>query len=422
MESFVPTATFIGPPGAFPLIFEEDAMVWDPRPGQPFIYVTPAYTGAGEENSLSKVGRATLAPVLIRLIGSPLGTFGVADIDTAGRLYWATEQNWGNSTQTIGRWSGDTLGLLQSATQADSTALYEARLGTFRVDRRSSVQLWWHLAVTDLYHGDITGLSQATMKVVYFVPRTAFGLEGGFASGPRHIVDMDPDASGVLWVFQTNLSAPGGEYRLWKVTPAGVVTLEWDCSTAVQGLAPGAAGMAIKWIAADNTLLLSVPPYLFKYSLASRTLVGTLDTGVANLEQQQSFHHTADDAFPVIWLGQQVLDTAHAADSTRSPYFPRFWRVDPVALTVDAGVTVYATGALYDTYDINSFLPRGMLYDRTTNCVFVQDAHQAPNIIGHFCFGMAAPVVRSIIPLCPPIGVTLATTHTKRVLFPTESL
>jgi hypothetical protein len=416
----------------FPQQYIAPSLLWDPRPGHPFIYLTcpesypnPSY--------LLKFNRQTLTMTLqVNETHDVWSSLGVPDIDLQGRLYWSAPGGLTHASQKIGRYSGDTLALLETAKEGGEDALRVS--GTFRVDRRSSHKFWWQRQNGSLSHGGVTCFRQSDMQHVYSVSQENYGMEVGFSSGPRATPDMDCNADGVLWVVADwPINPEGGELRLFRTGITGATTLVTDLSALIQGLFGGAgtetvSARGLKWVARDNTLVLYVPPYLLKLSMTG-TVLGTLDTGGGL--GQQSFHHTDDDARPFIWLGRTYID--EDIDTPNGYHvFPEFVEIDLVHLSIARTFRAPEIGVYYP---FESFIgpiaganfanPQSCLWDPSTNCLTTDDRGFVT--ICHYCVGPSGPeeppviiTPAGIVPLCPPLGVTLLTTHTKSVLFPTE--
>lgn len=417
----------------FPQKYIRNTFIWDPRPGQPFIYLMcdsnypdPAY--------MLKFNRETMTMVLqVFETHNEWSSYGEPDIDTQGRIYWSAPGGLTYVFQKLGRFSGDTLTLLDVAFEDD--VHIKRASGPFRVDRRSALALWWHREGADLYHGRIDCFSQSTMTKLYTVPKETFGIGTEADQAPaRNIRDMDGDASGVLWAIQDWPTNPAGpEYRLFQILPTGAATMVLDLSTVVADLfvtfAAGESNIteALKWIALDNSLVVYVPPFLLKIDCASLTIVKTLQLG-ERYNGKQSFHHTRDDARPFVWLGMYYLDSTLPVPEGALPYFPEFVEVDLVTLTVTRTERCPEVGVFYPfvsylgpfTGGSRFAQPSACLYDPIQSCLTTDDGGQVT--ICHYCFEGEVPVVRRIIPQCPPIGVTLETTHTKSVFFPLRSL
>lgn len=413
----------------FPQRYIDNAMLWDCRPDCPFIYLMcPAHYP--DPHYMLKFNRETMTMVLqVAETHDEWSSFGVPDMDLQGRIYWTAPGGQTYAFQKLGRFSADTLSLLDYALTGSTHIRVVS--GTFRVDRRSPHQLWWHRENSDLTHGRLTCYRQSDMQLVYTVPRETFGIEPDFFSGDRDVSDVDSDADGVLWAIQDWKGKPGGgEHRLFKILPDGTTTMVLDLSVVVQELFGGAGmitanGDGLKWIAADNTLVAHIPPFLVKISCAALTVVGTLNIGIR--KGQQSFHHTADDTRPLVWVGSFYEDLTIAVPPRTDATFPELVEVDLRSLVITRTERCPEIGAFYPFImysppgDFNRYAElRCALYDPATGCVTTDDGSFA--VICHYCFGTEEPSVPKLIPLCPPVGTMLETTHTKSVLFPTELL
>jgi hypothetical protein len=382
-----------------------DSLVMDPRVGSPYCFAVSrgSFEDPGNPGYFYRVDLDAKAVDLQPRTTTGWGAHGPPDIDEHG---WVYAQLGGFIfNQTIGRYSPDTGQVITTATIAGAQWLGTS--GHIVVDRRNPEGLVWHITASDLHHGTVTAFSKIGLFHAFTIPRTTFGLVGGFYSGVYQVHDLTFDDAATAWAVVSGGGAD--ETRLYTITVAGAVTL-------VRTFAASAYPQVtrILWVEADNSLILGRPggaPSLIKYDIDSDTVTAEY-TGVAWSQNLQSFHQGGIDGGS-FWLAVSAL--VNDPDGPLAlEYVPRFIEFSTATLEVLRDETMSELAA--NSYRLpmppgyQRFLPQNAIYDRAGDRLVSQDLIQ--NAVGVFRLGVlgACVTLQSVVEdIGVKAGLTLAT-------------
>lgn len=318
------------------------------------------YTTAGTITKIDGAGEVTIVEQAAINHG---GTNGF-DVDSDGFIY-ANSPGVDHGNIPLGKFDPATLTVLTTALNGAATTWFGVP-GRIRVDRNSSQKFLWLFTDVDLDNGHLTAWNTDTMHLVYDIPRTTFGIGGGFGGSAKKMQDIDADASGNAWILLDG----GGVTELWRVKPDGTTDKMGDLSSSFP------YARFLRYVAADNTLVLgrvSGTPGLLKWDIDTLSTVKTLNVPPQDFSGFSSFHNPKSTT--TIWLPDTYVDSGVSVPLGGQQIFPQFREIDLVKLTVKRTERFPEIAPQYPmaTTGYGYFRPVNAMYDPELEAIFAED-------------------------------------------------
>lgn len=330
-----------------------ETLLIDPRPGYPYAYVFENDSGYSGDVGMSifKINLTTGQIEQSSASGYYGGSYGSADMDAQGHIYWAGpyvpkpppppppctpwQPDTGTLTArwtTVGMFNADSLGLMgvgqifypnppaelglppECTHFCDFMNVYKPS-GFFRAERYTEKPKVWHVSSTDTLHSHVTSYipiperdPDCQLPLMFQADNrsaTTFGLIGGTFAGPVRIRDLDIDANGTPWFL---------------IAGSGITRLNHIDGRNLDAEIPNAKD--IMWVPQDNSLIIGNQSKLIKYDIETEEVIASLN--FLYTDNRMSFHNGVHENS--IWLADVATEPGIA--------WPRFTQINVLTLTI----------------------------------------------------------------------------------------